>query len=128
MGRQVRRVPPDWKHPTDFHGRYIPMEEPMSDWENEIVEWTPEQATHFMMYEDTSEGTPISPAFATPEDLARWLYDNGASAFASMTASYEQWLAVARGGFAPSAVIVGGALLSGVEACDKGATARSESA
>ena len=35
--------------------------------------WTPEQRTHFMMYETTSEGTPISPAFATPEELARWL-------------------------------------------------------
>ncbi len=65
--------------------------------------WSPEERTHFMMYEDTSEGTPISPAFATPEELARWLAENGASAFASMTADYDHWLAVARGGFASTA-------------------------
>ena len=38
-------------------------------------------ATHLMMYETTSGGTPISPAFATSEELARWLADNNASAF-----------------------------------------------
>lgn len=72
--------------------------------------------THFMMYENTSEGTPISPAFATPEELARWLADTGASAFADQTASYESWLRVAKGGFACSAVITNGVLTSGVEA------------
>ena len=59
--------------------------------------WPAEQRTHLMMYEDTSEGTPISPAFATPEELARWLADNGASAFGSDTATYDQWLRVADG-------------------------------
>lgn len=60
--------------------------------------WPAEERTHLMMYEDTSEGTPISPAFATPEELARWLSDNGTSAFGNDTASYEAWLRVARGG------------------------------
>lgn len=69
-----------------------------------MPQWTEAEATHYMMYEDTSEGTPISPAFATPEELARWLADNGASAFGDQTASYEGWLRVARGGFAVSAV------------------------
>ena len=81
-----------------------------------MPEWTEAEATHFMMYETTSKGTPISPAFATPEELARWLADTGASSFAEMTATYEQWLAVARGGWAPSAVISGGVMRSGVEA------------
>lgn len=57
-----------------------------------------------MMYEDVSEGTPISPAFATPEELARWLTDNNASAYADQTASYEGWLRVANGGLAISMV------------------------
>lgn len=57
-----------------------------------------------MMYENTSEGTPISPVFETPEALARWLADNNASAFGGMGATYEQWLATCREGFAPSAV------------------------
>lgn len=77
--------------------------------------WTAEEATHFMMYEDTSEGTPISPAFATPEELARWLVDNNASAFGSDTASYSSWLRVARGGFACSAIVVGGHMVNGVD-------------
>lgn len=80
-------------------------------------DWTDAERTHLMMYEDTSEGTPISPAFATPEELARWLADNGASAFGDMTADYEQWLRVARGGWAPSAVFTPETgLVSGVQA------------
>lgn len=75
-----------------------------------------DQRTHFMMYEDTSEGTPISPAFATPEELARWLADTGASSFANQTASYEAWLRIAKGGFAPSAILSSAGLQSGVEA------------
>jgi hypothetical protein len=59
--------------------------------------WPDAERTHLMMYEDTSEGTPISPAFETPEELARWLTDNEASAFGGMGASYEGWLKVCRG-------------------------------
>lgn len=68
--------------------------------------WKPEEATHFMMYETTSEGTPISPAFATPEELARWLADNKARTFGTMTATYEQWLPTCRGAWAPSMVSI----------------------
>lgn len=81
-----------------------------------MPDWPAEQRTHLMMYEDTSEGTPISPAFETPEELARWLTDNRASAFGSMKASYESWLATARGGWAPSAVMDAKGFRSGVEA------------
>lgn len=58
--------------------------------------WPPEMKTHYMMYQNTSEGTPISPAFATPEELAHWLADNNASTFADMTATYEQWLSIVK--------------------------------
>jgi hypothetical protein len=79
-------------------------------------DWPEAERTHLMMYESTSEGTPISPAFETPEELARWLADNNASAFGGSTASYEAWLRIARGGYAPSAIAVNGVLSSGVEA------------
>lgn len=172
MGREVRRVPADWQHPKDDHGRFIPMHEQsfeaaFKEWtESELSEWLegrahwalgevtdyhggwepipekyaadkwedyagtaptspnprdympdwPEEVrTHFMMYETCSEGTPISPAFATPEELAHWLADTGASSFGSMTASYGDWLRVCQGGYAPSAVVVNGQLKSGVE-------------
>lgn len=79
-------------------------------------DWPEESRTHLMMYESTSEGTPISPAFETPEELARWLADNGASSFANMTASYEDWLATCKAGWAPSAMVGGGrGIVSGVE-------------
>jgi len=78
--------------------------------------WPKSERTHLMMYETCSEGTPISPAFETPEELAKWLYENEASAFGSSTASYEGWLRVAQGGYAPSAVIADGRIISGVDA------------
>ena len=85
--------------------------------EDYMPNWPDSERTHYMMYEDTSEGTPISPAFATPEELAQWLADTGASAFGSSTASYEAWLRVAKGGYAPSAVYTPEhGLQSGVEA------------
>ena len=149
MGREVRRVPADWQHPTNEKGHYIPLfdgadlarrtanwDEGAAKWAEGFVKdysgrsatgwrprdssitsttyaewsgerpdpadympaWPDEQRTHLMMYEDTSEGTPISPAFPTAEELARWLADNEASAFADLTASYEGWLATIRRG------------------------------
>lgn len=118
MEREVRRVPENWEHPKDEMGRYIPI---YDNYENKVKEFQSRveskgvanaleyydggpkysrfmhpdgERTHYMMYETTSEGTPISPAFATPEELARWLADTGASAFGSLTATYQDWLSV----------------------------------
>ena len=77
----------------DYYGR-------APDENDYMPRWAPEERTHYMMYENTTEGTPISPVFASPEELARWLADTGASSFGGMTASYEQWLRVAKGGSA----------------------------
>lgn len=132
MGREVRRVPADWQHPKDEGGRLKPLypgecyedravefmqmatekglqeaidwNGPAPDKNDYMPNWPAEQRTHLMMYEDTSEGTPISPAFATPEELAHWLANTRASAFAGEPASYEAWLRIARGGWAPSMV------------------------
>lgn len=139
MSREVRRVPADWVHPKE-HGRFKPLLDYYQtahddfmdtvrseglqaaidyygcapDINDYMPDWPDEERTHLMMYESTSEGTPLSPAFATPEELARWLADNNASAFGSMTASYEQWLATCRQGWAISAVMVDGVMTSGV--------------
>jgi len=136
MGREVRRVPATWEHPKDERGRFIPMHERFCYTESEIEEglregwlknqpplygvptmpqWPESERTHYQMYEDCTEGTPISPVMETPEALARWLADTGASSFGGMTADYEAWLRVCRGGWAPSAVMItGGVLTSGV--------------
>ncbi len=65
--------------------------------EDYMPTWMEEERTHLQMYETCTEGTPISPVMKTPEELARWLVDNKASAFGGMTASYEGWLIVAKG-------------------------------
>lgn len=83
--------------------------------EDYMPTFAPGTATHYMMYETCTEGTPISPAFETPEKLARWLVDNSASALGDQGASYEGWLRVAKGGYAPSMVLDSGGLRSGVE-------------
>lgn len=71
-----------------------------------MPEWKPEERTHYQMYEDTTEGTPISPVMESPEALARWLVDNRASVFGMGTqASYEQWLWLCNGGWAPDLVV-----------------------
>lgn len=98
----------------DFKGGWVPYDGPcIYYWEyagpppNEkeyMPDWPAEERTHYMMYEDTSEGTPISPAFETPEELAQWLANNNASAFGRETASYDDWLRTINRGSACSAV------------------------
>ena len=81
-----------------------------------MPDWPEEERTHLQMYDVVTEGTPISPVMETPEALARWLTDNGASSLEHDTATYEQWLRVCRGGLAPSMVMDSKGLRSGVEA------------
>jgi hypothetical protein len=133
VGREVRKIKAGWEHPRDARGNYEPLlpysrlaglledyEKYPDDFNAAPTEawvmpnWTEDEATMFVMYEDTTEGAPISPAFATPEELARWLADNQASSFGNMTATYSQWLRVCNGGYAPGMVMVGGTLTSGV--------------
>ena len=81
------------------------------DWEG----YGPPAGDGWQMWETTSEGSPISPVFATPEELGRWLVDSEASAFGRDTASYEQWMRMIVAGWCMSAVSVnGGPLQSGV--------------
>lgn len=39
--------------------------------------WTPEEATAFQMYETVSEGTPVTPVFATKQALVEYLVVHG---------------------------------------------------
>ena len=94
------------------------------EWEGEapkaedyMPQWPESEKTHLMMYETCSEGSPIGPAFLTPEELANWLFENKASAFGHETAGYEAWLRIAKGGYAPSMVFTPErGIQSGVEA------------
>jgi hypothetical protein len=108
---------PAWASEEDKKLSYEDWEGGPPNKEHYMPKFEPGTATHLMMYETTSEGTPISPAFKTPEELAQWLVDNNASAFADQTASYDAWLRTIKSGWAPSAIFIPGqGLISGVEA------------
>ena len=92
----------DWSGERPKQERYMP-------------DWPESQRTHWQMYENTSEGTPISPVCASAEDLATWLADNVANAGAGRTGSYDQWLRTIHEGWSPTFVITNGVLRSGVE-------------
>lgn len=87
------------------------------EFKQKAEEWQqepPPEGDGWQMWETTSEGSAISPVFATPEELARWLADTGASTFGHMTASYDEWLRMIRSEWAPSAVVAGRKMDSGV--------------
>jgi len=100
MGRELRMVPPNYQHPKHSHPfrhkeEYTPMHdethaEAMKEWEAEHDEdedppkpekyrpdWKKEDMTWFQVYETVSEGTPITPPFATREELVEYLVANG---------------------------------------------------
>lgn len=85
---------------------WIPMDpqlnsEAYAEWAGErprpseyMPEWPATLCTHWQMYEEVTEGTPISPVCSSPEKLARWLADHEANAFADTRASYQDWLSL----------------------------------
>ena len=121
MGREIRRVPPNWEHPmTEFGDRYQPLhdrdyEKEASEWLNNAILWDQgmhddqkdpdfesakeckfywewageppdkehyrpkykEEPTWYQVYETVTEGTPVSPPFATEEELIDYLVENG---------------------------------------------------
>lgn len=118
MGREIRKVPPNWKHEQrNRYGHFQPMfdktfeqacaewdaaeavwiegssEEAQkfkskypcyADWNGERPDdpsyyrpWKDEEATWFQVWETVSEGSPVTPAFATKEELIEYLVTNG---------------------------------------------------
>ena len=117
VNRELRKVPPDWEHPRNENGQHISLfdhyEDALASWEKSperncederpnpddyMLVGVPEsERTHYQAYQTTSEGTPISPVLATPEEVARWCADHKVGTFASTPASYEKWLAIFMG-------------------------------
>ena len=122
MGREIRRVPPNWEHPKISRffdplrkrGSYQPlynrpfapeMRKWYKDWEawerGERPEgsedcatfwewgdgppnpnyyrpdWSEHEATWYQVYETVSEGTPVTPPFATQAELVAYLVQYG---------------------------------------------------
>jgi hypothetical protein len=72
MGREIVRVPPGFKHPTDKDGDYIVGAH------HEVLYYTDSSLrTAYQLYENVSEGSPVSPVFETREALSQWLVEQG---------------------------------------------------
>ena len=101
MAYELRQVPASWQHPKDADGKHVPLYgepfenahllwlagdpmHPSDEPEPEkcdlgapkrgtYVPFSAAEATHYQVYEDTTEGTPISPVLASKEDVVAWL-------------------------------------------------------
>ena len=75
-------------------GKDNPQIEPMKGWGEE---------SGYQVWQDVSEGGPVSPVFLKPEDLAKWMVENDSSI--TRDTSYEAWLAMIKEeGSAPSMI------------------------
>lgn len=157
MGREVRRVPPNWEHPKNSEGHLQPFhdrdyETAMSTWISNHNLWLegkhPSQVEHpeetkeykyfaqwdgnapdveyyrpkweveptwYQLYETVSEGTPVSPAFATPEELIEHLVKRGDGWPDGVGLSRKAAENLVRGGWCPSLIVTGGKVYKGAE-------------
>lgn len=68
--------------PAKYRGlTYAEYEGPRPDPDEYTPSWPPSQCTHWQMYEEVSEGTPVSPVFGSADELARWMaeHDRGST-------------------------------------------------
>ena len=108
MGREIKRVALDFDYPINkmiwkgYQNNLVDIEEPPA-------------GEGYQLWSTTTEGTPMSPVFSTPEKLAKWLYENKASSFGSSTCSYDEWLRFIVGPeWCPSMAIIDGEMVDGV--------------
>lgn len=89
----------------EWHGGY-------PDSEYYRPRWTLEEATHYQLYETVSEGTPLSPVFATTGELVEHLVVHGDGW--DQPVSREAAEAFVRDGWVPSMVFSEGRVTTGV--------------
>lgn len=93
MSRELLRVPLDYQ------------------WDGDEPE--PPKGDGYQIWERVSEGSPISPVFEKPEDLANWMVENDTSI--SNDATYEQWMKlITVKHYAPSMIITANGIKSSV--------------
>lgn len=80
--------------------------------------WTPSEPPSgpgYQIWETVTSGSPVSPVFLRPEDLATWMVDE--TRFDDDAVGHDAWLHFVREeGFAPSGVLVNGVMVSGIMA------------
>lgn len=109
-------------HPDQVAGRSAGVDRPRFFWDwssgppdeaNYRPDWS-EEPTWFQAYETVSEGTPITPPFATEAELVDYLVEYGDGWDRPVSRRAAE--AFVKSGWAPSMVFHGGALVTGVEA------------
>jgi len=143
MGREIRRVLPNWEHPKyEDCGRYIPLmsdykeslnyyKEQVEDFIKEInecsnheekiiiyknfmeeevyppnIEFYMPNGEWYQLYENVSEGTPISPPFEKEDELINWLVSN--RDFNGVQWCLEGAKNIIKTGYCPSGAFVNG--------------------
>jgi hypothetical protein len=89
------------------------------EYEKLYDEWEPTpppEGPAYQIWETVSEGSPVSPPFLEPRDLAKWMVENDDSITADTTE--DQWVTfIEKVGWAPSGIgTEGGGIQSGVKA------------
>jgi hypothetical protein len=59
--------------------------------------WDTNEATHYMLYETQTRGTPLTPAFATQDELAQWCVDHDITLCPTRMLTLTGWLKLCRG-------------------------------
>jgi hypothetical protein len=103
MGVELHRVVPGFEHPLCRDGEYIAGGHHMA------LHGVPSsERTAYQIFENVSEGTPVSPVFETKDALVGWLAQQGFSA--ERIETFLEW------GFAPSFVVSAtGKTVSGID-------------
>lgn len=91
--------------PGCYDGKVYPRVEIPTTWD--------EKKMGYQMWQDVSEGSPISPVFKKPEQLAKWMVENDSSTTSGT--SYKAWLKMIKEeGSAPSGVMSSEGFSSGM--------------
>jgi hypothetical protein len=97
MGREVKRVPKDFNWPLNkiWEGFLSPDGLSGEEYEKWYTEARHEPPTGdcWQLWEDVTEGSPVSPVFDTSSQLIEWMEQNGYSDWAIQWVSEgETWL------------------------------------
>jgi hypothetical protein len=76
-----------------------------------------EEPTWYQCYENVSEGTPVSPPFATQAELVDWLVANGDPVFGAISKEAAERFVQSQ--YAPSMVVTDGQIQGGIQALSR---------
>lgn len=103
----LANLPDDWERCPVCNGSGLaPGYKELADaWEKT----EPPEGDGWQVWETVSDGSPVSPVFATSEELVAWLMAQGTSETAARNFIESKWC--------PSALVVDGRWYEGIESC-----------